>query len=110
MKDKYTCAYCGQVFNKGRTDEEAMSEMVEDFGEDSRNNDYDVICDTCYNKMHPKDHPDKVEETKERLTADQERKKLQESGGGYRVCTEDWEPDSFVMEYVFPNKGERDGR
>lgn len=56
----YKCAYCAGEFKSGWTDEEASAEFAENFqGFDIRN--AALVCDDCYNKMHPKNHPMEVE-------------------------------------------------
>ncbi len=62
MKDnEYKCAMCGGVFEKGLTDEEAMKECVENFGEEMASaEDNDVVCDSCYKNIYPQEHPHEV--------------------------------------------------
>ena len=43
----YTCAICGITYETERTDEEAMAEMKENFG-DVPIEETMVICDDCY--------------------------------------------------------------
>lgn len=65
MGAEYKCAMCGGVFEKGWTDEEASKEYMENFGPAiSTMDDYDIVCDDCYNKVHPALHPEKVAATK----------------------------------------------
>lgn len=45
--ETFTCANCGQTFDKGRSDEEAMAESVAGFGEYDPD-DLCVVCDDCY--------------------------------------------------------------
>jgi hypothetical protein len=45
--DSFRCAICGGVFIKGRTDEEALTEMRGNFG-DLPETERGVICDDCY--------------------------------------------------------------
>jgi rubredoxin len=68
MKDnEYKCGHCGNVYEKGWTDEEAKKEAEEIFGKhpDDWNDGQVVICDDCFNLMNPKNHPDLLEKTKE---------------------------------------------
>lgn len=44
---EYVCVECGDVFESTWTDEEALAEAVENFG-DQLGNDPVVICDDCY--------------------------------------------------------------
>ena len=49
-EDTYTCAVCGETFEKGWTDEEALSEATELYGEIPPE-ERAVICDVCYKSM-----------------------------------------------------------
>jgi DNA-directed RNA polymerase subunit RPC12/RpoP len=51
--NEYQCAKCGNVYNKGWTDEEAKAEACEVFpGLDSDNHEESaILCDDCYNEM-----------------------------------------------------------
>ncbi len=63
MKDnEYKCAMCGGVFEKGWTDEEANAEMKGFFGQSMQASECAVICDDCFQKIHPDTHPREVEE------------------------------------------------
>lgn len=67
---EYTCAMCGGVFETGWSDEEAKQEYAENFGPVISTHDEGVIvCDDCYNLIHPLLHPDKVEATKAEIIA-----------------------------------------
>ena len=47
MPDEYTCAACGETFNKGWTDEEAHAEAdAIGFPQEER----EIVCDDCYKK------------------------------------------------------------
>jgi hypothetical protein len=46
-KGKFKCKSCGGVFKKDWTDEEALAELKENFG-DISTKDCDLICDDCY--------------------------------------------------------------
>ena len=48
MPDEFTCAQCGGTFDKEWSDEEALAEAAENFGEID---DPVVICDDCYKRM-----------------------------------------------------------
>jgi DNA-directed RNA polymerase subunit RPC12/RpoP len=51
MKDnEYKCASCGEIFEKGWSDEESMEETKKNFG-DVPENELEVICDDCYKKI-----------------------------------------------------------
>ena len=71
----YTCAMCGEAFNEGWTDEEAMAESVAVFGK-LRPEELDVVCDDCYQKINPAYHPHQVETA----VADTLRQRLQSNG------------------------------
>lgn len=49
-ENEYQCAMCKNVYEKGQSDEEAMSEAEENFpgvpGEEM-----EIICDDCYKQM-----------------------------------------------------------
>lgn len=62
-ENEYKCAMCKGVFNKGWTDEEAKEESKGYFGEWA-DQDLEVVCDDCFNKIHPTKYPDLAEETK----------------------------------------------
>ena len=47
---EYKCAVCHEVFNTGWTDEEAQAELAEKFPW-ATEDDCDLVCDDCYNKM-----------------------------------------------------------
>lgn len=61
MADTYVCAMCGGEFNEGWSKEEAAAECRELFG-DLRPEECDVVCDDCFQKIHPENHPHEVEE------------------------------------------------
>lgn len=56
MAETYTCEMCGKTYEKGRTDEEAIAEMKEHFGEVPKE-EQATICDDCFNKIHPDKFP-----------------------------------------------------
>lgn len=45
MGETYVCAACGGIYEKTRTDKEAMGEAVELFGE---REDLEIVCDDCF--------------------------------------------------------------
>lgn len=47
----FTCASCGETFEKVRSDEEAHAEAVEIFGEDELSDGIEVVCDDCWQKQ-----------------------------------------------------------
>ncbi len=54
--NEYQCAACNNIYEKGWSDEEQEKEMLEYFGnipEEERR----VICDDCFNFMHPLKNP-----------------------------------------------------
>lgn len=59
MNNTYTCAHCRGTFEKGWSDEEAVAEAKEDFGSapDQWNENAVMVCDDCYQKMKPSEHP-----------------------------------------------------
>lgn len=64
-KEKYTCAMCKGEFVKEVPDEEAMAEMRENFGKGFKQEDCDIVCDDCYNKMFPH-FPEAIKQSKEK--------------------------------------------
>lgn len=48
--NEYRCDHCGGVYEKIWSDEEAMAESKENFG-DIPADDLAIICDDCYNKF-----------------------------------------------------------
>lgn len=56
-ENEYRCAMCKGVFGKGWSDEEAEKEYQEYF---PKCQDREIVCDDCFNKIHPKDHPMQV--------------------------------------------------
>lgn len=49
---KFTCDMCGDTFDKGRSDEEALAETESYFG-NLPEDDLAVVCAGCWNKIHP---------------------------------------------------------
>ena len=66
---RFSCSLCGGVFEKGRSDEEAMAEYAEMFpGDDEEPTD--LVCDDCWQDMigiHP---PPGMQQSRVRLTLD----------------------------------------
>ena len=48
--DEYQCACCKGIFRKAVSDEEAMKELRENFGDVSQQ-DCGVLCDECYKEF-----------------------------------------------------------
>lgn len=49
--NEYKCAVCGEIYEKGWSDEEAKEELKQNFG-DYKEDDCAVVCDDCYQKMN----------------------------------------------------------
>lgn len=54
-KNEYKCTNCGEVYETGWTDEEAIAEYVENFKTEDLS-DAEVVCDDCYKKI-TKEYP-----------------------------------------------------
>ena len=53
MKDnEYQCAKCGNIYEKGRSDVDAMEESVNKFGVQTLT-PMEVVCDDCFKEMFP---------------------------------------------------------
>ncbi len=53
-KKWYQCANCGEIYQKGSTDEECAEEYKENFPNDpNREWPIEVICDDCYKEFKP---------------------------------------------------------
>ena len=66
---EFKCANCNGIFDKGWSDEEADKEAEDYFGkpkEDWRDGAA-IVCDDCFNDMHPLKYPEIVKETKKRI-------------------------------------------
>lgn len=48
--NEFTCAECGGTFEKGRTDEEALSELKIKFPGHNPE-DCEIICDDCWKSL-----------------------------------------------------------
>jgi len=59
--NEYKCAMCDNIYEKTWTDEEAMNECNETFGEIDVK-DCVIICDDCFNEINPAQHPQKVKD------------------------------------------------
>lgn len=68
-ENEYECGHCHEVYEKGWSDEEAEKEAQDTFGKPSEEwvGGKVTVCDDCYQKMHPKDNPELVEETKNQI-------------------------------------------
>lgn len=68
-QNEYKCAYCGEIYEKGWSDEESKKEAEEIFGKhpDEWNDGQVVICDDCFKQIDPRNHPDQLEEAKKFL-------------------------------------------
>lgn len=49
--NEYRCAVCGNIYEKGLTEEEAVAQFKEEFGENYQPEDCELVCDDCYNKI-----------------------------------------------------------
>ena len=58
-----TCSMCGLNFDSDVSDEEAYTESEQYFGKFNKA-DLAVVCDDCWQKIHPANHPIEVEITK----------------------------------------------
>ncbi len=50
MSKQFTCAICGETFECGWSEEEALKELKERFG-DIPTSECDLICDPCDKKV-----------------------------------------------------------
>jgi len=48
--ESFVCDQCGGVFPKVISDDEAMAEAIEEFGEEAMNNAA-VVCSDCYEEL-----------------------------------------------------------
>src|SRR5450755_3189041 len=55
-ENEYQCAMCGGVFTKGWSEQEARAE-TQSYWPDTPQEDLAVICDDCWQKVHPETHP-----------------------------------------------------
>ena len=59
--DEYTCGFCGGTFTATIDANEVDKEYEKYFGEPQDNDA--IVCDDCWEKMHPNDHPDLLDLT-----------------------------------------------
>ena len=57
----YTCAICGETFHSDWSEEEAQTELHEQFGEDASVEDCVKVCDDCWEKVRPDRNPEALE-------------------------------------------------
>ena len=69
VEEVYTCALCGQVYLKAWADSEANKEAEKYFGVAgaSERPGFAVVCDDCFEKIHPAKHPALVSLAKAKL-------------------------------------------
>lgn len=62
--NEYQCEVCLNIYERERTDEEALAEMSERFPDEDQS-DYGIVCDECYCMLFPQfaDDPDNQEQT-----------------------------------------------
>lgn len=63
-KNEYQCAVCRNIYEKGWTDEEALTESKSIWGEIPEE-EQAVICDDCFNRRTPKEIKEIGEEYKQ---------------------------------------------
>lgn len=52
-KNTYICAVCEKEYRKGWSDDEAVKEMVDIFGEQFLESDeIEAVCDPCFKKLY----------------------------------------------------------
>lgn len=61
---EFTCAMCGETFEKARPDEVALKEMTDILGDVPPDEPLSVVCDDCWQEISPRKHPEIVEATK----------------------------------------------
>lgn len=49
--NEFKCAICGDVFEEGRSQEDAEKEFEENFGVKMDHSNVDIVCSDCYVKM-----------------------------------------------------------
>ena len=52
MSESYRCGKCGETYEREWSDEEAMNESTELFG-DLPASDLAIVCDDCFKAMSP---------------------------------------------------------
>ena len=50
-KNEYKCDMCGKIYKKGWSEEKALKERDELWN--NPNEDWAIVCDDCFNKIHP---------------------------------------------------------
>lgn len=50
MANKFTCAACGETFDKELSDEEAEAQLEDEFPGFTPD-DCDIVCDDCFKKI-----------------------------------------------------------
>lgn len=68
-QNQYTCAQCGETFDKGWSDDEALAELGTTWAIPIE--DCAIVCDDCYNMMM---NPDKFRKNARKDLADMYRK------------------------------------
>lgn len=48
--DKYTCAVCGETYDKGWSEEEAEEELAKNFDGVAKEN-CAIVCDHCFKRL-----------------------------------------------------------
>ena len=68
-KNEYQCANCQGIFTKGWSDEESKEEASLVFGKpvDDWKDEPVLVCDDCYQKMLPANHPELLEKAKHQI-------------------------------------------
>ena len=66
-KSEYKCVHCGGIFTKGWSDEKSEKEAELAFGKPIKEwkDEPVLVCDDCYKKMLPSEHPEEVERAKQ---------------------------------------------
>ena len=69
MEEVFTCALCGQVYLKGWAASEANKEAEKYFGVAgaSERPGFAVVCDDCFEKIHPAKNQELVDLAKAKL-------------------------------------------
>jgi hypothetical protein len=52
MAKYFTCVVCKGEFEQDWSDEEAIQEMKDNFGQDMITDQCELVCDDCYQKMN----------------------------------------------------------
>lgn len=60
--NEYQCAMCQGVFTKAHSDEEAMAE-TQAYWPGVAQQDCAVVCDDCWEKIHPETHPEEYQDS-----------------------------------------------